>query len=171
MIQKLQALHRRLEQVHQLIYDNLLTLEREVSQQTKESLIDRAYLLRELRNLSDDIRKECDRTHNIMCQAACMLWVTENVNEPHNAKPIHGEIARGTPTVKTMASLPKPGNKTFTDLMKWLGIEGQGAEVCRPHWPSMIELITARTQRGEPLPPGMGKTYTKYSVILNRRNC
>lgn len=142
-----------------------------MSQQTKESLVDRAYFLRELRDLSDDIRKECDRTHNIMCQAACMLWATENVNEPHNAKPIHGEIATGTPTVKTMASLPKPGNKAFIELMDWLGIKSEkGLGACRPHWPSMVELVTKEAEAGRPLPPGMEKTYTKYSVILKRRN-
>jgi hypothetical protein len=152
-------------EVHASIYKLLLELKSGATIRSLPELVDLVYALKKSSELLDDVRKEVDQLKEFIERLACLAWLTQASGE--NVKT---EYCTGTPDVKQMAKVPKPGTEEYVALMNHFGVDPSSP--VRPHWPSMVERLSAELAEGKPLPPGCdpASVYQVFRVkILKKR--
>lgn len=160
---------------HRVRYEQIVKLRRKLSegQLTREERVDAAYLMREMRDVYNDIRKEFDATIELITKLVCAQWVkdSENINE-QVSRSIRGELALGTPSIKFTANVPSPHKdpERYKALLDSMGIDPANHHLVRPHWPELSEFISAELAAGRPPPAGitMDKTYINYRLSLRK---
>ncbi len=135
-----------------------------------ELLADKVYALREISRLADDLRKESHSLMEVASKIACIIWTAHSDGDP-----IRTDLCTATPKIMQGAYIPKreKNPKEYYALMQYLGIpkEVSERETVRVHWPSFCELLTEKSEKGEPLPGGIdpNKLYTKYSLSIRAK--
>jgi hypothetical protein len=134
------------------------------------NLVDHAYLYRELERLFDEMRKEVKARRELASSKAAYSRVKKCVQDPSTDLTIRGEIATGTPEVKTQAALPKKFSEGYYQFCEAMGVPLSIAEagVLKLDWKQVTELCTQRHAEGKPIPPGLGKEYPLYFCILRK---
>ncbi len=125
----------------------------------------------------DDLRKEMTKVRQFIEKVTCMKWMQASMNEDPDkaAQPIRGELAIGTPQLKTMVVLPNREKDpvSFAKFMKRIGVFGSALKwnMVRVHWPAVIDYISHLNEKGRPLPPGINpsQTYPMYRLVLRER--
>ena len=176
---QLKAKHRRVQREHQAIYDVAigirdLAVKGEIS---NEDSVDIAFLLRSIAEYFDDLRRETDKIRIIIEKITCMRWMQSSLNEDPSkvTQTIQGELASGTPHLKTGAAIPNRNKdpEAHIEFMRQIGVSGEALRrnMVRVHWPLVIDYFTDLTERGLPLPKGIdtSRTYTLYSLRLRER--
>lgn len=158
------------KQTHEEIYNSLKQLTAQTRQETEINiLVDRIYALREAAKLLDDTRKECNRLADFATRLACLIWAQGDSSEP-----IRTEYCTGSPDVQMSVNIPnkKRDPVAFCNLMKFLGVPENlyltESEIVRPHWPGLVEMLTARLSKGLPLPEGIdvNATVPIYKITI-----
>lgn len=133
-----------------------------------EDLCDTACVLREISQVSDDIRKEASLLKDRCEKTAVFKWVKQGLNNPDELGPIKGELAMGTPNIKTMVPVPKPTRdpEAYIAMMLELGVDLSAVEqdLVRPHWPGLVDYLTLRQEQGLPTPECL-KGKTQYEIM------
>lgn len=172
------TLYADVKKAHERQYKRLIALRTEVHEMAKQvdldELADVAFALREIEKLTHDIEKEARLLREFTEKLACAAWV--QIGE---AETIKTEYCTATPSVKMMVSLPTRKNQPeqYQQLCLALGIPSEliGDETdpgpVSVNWPGMVEYLTAKLQKGEPLPAGldMKKTYNIYKLNIRKR--
>jgi len=149
---------------HTDLYKKKLQLESLVLHMTDlQELADTVYALKETIKFIEDIRTQLRGLEELGIKIACALWLRDE-----KAEPIRTEYVTASPDVKTMVSIPKPGQPGYLEFMAQFGITEAmaNADVVRPHWPGMIEYVSQQLQAGKPLPVGtdLSKTYSIFKL-------
>ena len=133
-------------------------------EESLEDMVDTMRALRDAAKMIDDMRKESDKLRDTVAKKTCLAWLVANVGDV-----IKTEYATGTPTVKQMPKLPKPGTEEYALLCKHFGIDE--ASPFRPHWPSMLERISEDLANGKPLPAGcdLSSVYQIFDVAIRSK--
>lgn len=136
--------------------------------------VDLAFLMRELSELCDDLRKESNKARELLDNVMCAVWAKEFEEHPETG-PIRGTLATATPKVRFGVTLPSKSKdpERYEEFMRWLEIPQEliDAGVVSTHWPRMTEWLTERAKEGRPMPAGIDveSTYPVYSTTLRRK--
>jgi len=165
---------RDLKKQHATLYTALSRMrdKANVAGLTQSDRVDVAYVLKEAAKLLDDLRKEANHSRELIENVACAVFVQEHAASLDPPSNIKGQFVTGTPDVKEAASLPRKSvdPDRYYAMMKALGVEDSAleADVVRPHWPTIVDLLTKRAEAG--LQPIAGidpsSTYPVYSIRL-----
>lgn len=166
------AMYTRVETMHRVVYGLLIQVRDELrdAELSQGDRVDLSFLLREMAKMFKDLEKESrllrENNDNIVCFKAISSQSVENIK---------GEIATGTPQVKTTAKLPSRSRdpEAFYQLMEDLGVppESVAQDAVRPHYPGMLELISQRVADGKNPPRGIDPTtmHPTYTLTLRKK--
>lgn len=133
-------------------------------------LVDAGFLMREIENHCDDLRKEAKAKKNLVEMVIAKRAITDSVNEAGVGN-IDGRLATGTPDVKQEPKMPKKGTAEYVALCQYFGLSEKAirAGVMSPHYLRLGEWATEATKNGEPLPDGLLETRPKFTVAFRRK--
>jgi len=173
MNQTVRELYIDVRDFHHKLLRVLPEIEQEIKSGSDEKeMADLAYAMREIARLCDDARKRCEQKKRLAEQLACALTIAVT----QSAEPIRTEFCRASPKMRSIVSVPRRSKEPekYAELMKYLGVPEhlwQGGEhaVVNTHWPGLMDLLAAKQERGEPLPPGIdpNKTYPEYTLVIH----
>lgn len=130
-------------------------------------LADLGYLQKGLEDLCNDARKTFGahkaETEKVLCAAVSARCVAD----PTASDKVVGHLATAKPNIAIDAALPKVGTPEYEELCRFFGCPEDG--IFRPHFPAMGKEVTRRREEGLPLPPGLGKTYTRFYCSYRAR--
>lgn len=162
------SLFTKSRKAHKEIYEELVRIKVFIKQCGRmEEQADVAYAANEAFKLLDDLRKEAQVIRELAEKIGTALWVKVS-----NGDPIRTDYVTATPRVKMTATLPKKSKDpvAYATFMRFLKIPEDiaDAEVVRPHWPAVVELLSKLMEEGKPLPPGIDpdKMYPVYKMTL-----
>lgn len=122
-----------------------------------EEDVDELLHLRDTINFVEDALKQLKARDRVLKRAVCLKWVTKGTGDP-----IRGKLATGSPDVKTMYQLPKPGTPEDTALRTHFGVP-DGAPF-KVSFEMMQEYIAQCNAQGLPIPPGLPKA-TEFQLF------
>lgn len=136
-----------------------------------EDLCDIGFLCRELNKISDELRKEAEAKKDLIGMKIAYIMTERSVSEPDINMTVHGELATGSPDVKTAAAIPKWGSPEYKALCDYFKIpeEAQQTGMFSVNYNRMADIITRMAEEGKNPPPGVLKTYPKFSTVFRER--
>ncbi len=137
----------------------------------QEALVDMVMIAKETAKLLKDMQVEWDALTQTMEKVICMRWVQDSLANGAKGEPIRGDLAVGSPTVKSMVSLPKRGSTEYIKMMHYLGIYGRSLrkDLVRAHWPGLVEHVSELMARGKEVPGCGGRTpYQLFRVAVRQ---
>lgn len=164
-VKELLIIHEKLERMHRTLYSRMQAIEGSTKNtpMKQHDRVDSIYLMRLLEELLDDTRKEIKRTKELLERITCITWAKDINSEPT----IRGRLCRGKPDVSKAAKIPSKSKnpEEFAALMSSLNIPQDMVElgVVKPHWPNLVQYLTAQSAEGKPFPPGIDPT-TSFDV-------
>ena len=165
----LKAELEKFKRVHSDLYEVFVQNRKALTAQTLEDCADIVCMLRDIEKLADDVRKESKLLYESAQRAACMLWAVQN-----EGGPIRASLCTASPQIKQMATTPNRERdpENYKKLMAFLGCPENRIEdgVLIPHWPKLMEFLSARISDGLPMPEGIDvtKTYDIYSLLIRK---
>jgi len=159
----------------QSFYQDVLTPMQEVTGKVKKmkydlpDLVDLGWCFRMLAAFADDLRKEAGAREELIGRLVALEATKRVLADPMNAEMhVRGVYATGLPDVKQSPKLPKAGTDDFKALCDALGVAGdaKNSSLVRFHFPSVMEWISERAGRGDPIPDGMIGTYPVYRTTF-----
>lgn len=161
---------------HKLRYGQIVKLRLKLSegQLTQKERVDAAYILREMADVYDDLRKELRATQELITKMVCAAWIkdSETLSPDSMNRSIRGELALGTPDIKFTANVPSASKdpELYKKFMTAMGVDESLHGMIRPHWPSMREYISTELAAGHPPPPGINPDdlYPDYRLSLRK---
>lgn len=135
---------------------------------TPEEATDIAYAMREMHKWCDDIRKEMMRLKEVGDRIACLYWVMNPTDES-----IRTDYCTAVPKIQQQAKVPKlhTDPDAYFALMDFLKVPHAvaKAEIVRPYWPAVVELLSTMAEEGRPLPPGIDPNGARPIYCLSIR--
>lgn len=175
--QALLELRAELTELHKKIFSLTVQLEADIKNpslaMTVEEHCDNSWVFEKLSELIKDLNTTINGMSEMSQQVAAMKQITAHINS-ESCPPIKGELATGTPNVKSRVKLPtlKGDRENYLKMMQYFGVSEDTAisDIFRLHWPKMCEYISERASRGLPLPPGLdARIYPIYSLSLRTK--
>lgn len=120
---------------------------------TKEQMVDAAFLLREIAERFDDIRKAANKATDLAGRIVAAKSLAD-VNEENVGK-VKGQFATGWVEDGVNTNIPKRDSAEFAQLMEYLGVTETGARLLSVNWRRLGEVLTVMTAEGKPMPPGL----------------
>lgn len=168
------ALLSRVQRFHRTVLAHTIVLKElvETPALTQGDRADLAFLMREISNMMDHLRKETADRRRMLDRIMCIVWTKQCEEDDSVTRSIHGELATATPKIKMAANVPSPKNdpKGYQLLCEHFGLDSVAIEegLMRVHWPSLTEHISQLAEDGLPLPPGVNIESMKpvYSTTL-----
>lgn len=168
-----ETMHEEVTNFHAEMYKKLKKLEeatRRCSDMKEQA--DMAFAMRECIKLLDDTVKGARKIKETAEKIGCALWVKDG-----DGSSIKTPYCTATPKIRMIASLPSKRHnpEQYLKMMEHLGINPElckeDTDVVRPHWPGLMDHITALAEQGKPLPPGisLSDTYPQYSFTPLRK--
>lgn len=124
---------------------------------TESDLVDASYYLDRIHTITDEVRKESSSLKDTVDGIACVLYTMRCINLETPPTHIEGSVARGIPDVRATVVLPTRGSVEYLALLNALYTDegAKASDVLRPHWPALMDYISARASQGLPTLPGI----------------
>lgn len=164
MLSEAKTVYREAREAHARAYRAIVELQRGVASSGNiQELTDAIYSLRETAGLLDDARKEASKLMELLMVRCCALWTATD------GSPIRTEYCIGSPDIKKNVKVPKGGTADYDAFCKHFGVDPKIP--FRPHWPEMLERISADIAAGKPCPPGCdpAEMVTKFVVSVRKK--
>lgn len=131
-------------------------------------LVDLGYLCREMANYADELRKEATARQELIGKLIAVSVAQQNLEDPSADQTVRGDLANGTPDVTQAAALPKFGTPEYDALCKFLGLTGTGVQrgIVGFSFTRLSALVTEMAGKGQNPPPGVLKTYPKFTTVF-----
>jgi hypothetical protein len=147
----------------------LFEFQNAVQQVPRDDLVDCGYLLREMRNAFDDMRKNCDAKQLLagrrLAGEACSYALRgEDLK-------LEGELATASAEVTTIPRLPKRGSREYVELLRWLKVPEEVIATNRLDFSftEMQKLVAEMQSRGENPPPGIVAAHTDAVAVFRKK--
>lgn len=129
-------------------------------------LVDIGFLLREIEDLLDEMRKDVKAHKEMIGKVACYQLALEDKTS------YKGTLAIGTVKIDYYSSIPHPDRDPvgFKNVCKWFGIDigtSPNGSV-RLHWPAMKKHITKCIEEGGELPPELSDVKSDLGMTYRR---
>jgi len=165
--QKALSLYKQIRDTHHSVFTELSRLRDVVRASLNlEEICDCIALLKKAEELVKDTRTEISKSYSKLEEVACKLYVLGG----QLGEPIRTEWVTASPGSKTLPKIPtyKDNPEAYTKLCKHFGLSDEliQTQAFRPHWPGLVEIVTACEEQMKPLPPGISKDglLTQYTV-------
>jgi len=152
------------DKVHKLraeFHDLLISITEEIPNGTLSDLVDIGFLCKDIAELLDDWRKDCNARKELIVKILALRCITVGNST------VQGKLASVSLDATIEVEVPKSGTPEYDEVMKYFGIPIEAP--FQPHWRRVQELVAQRYQEGVPLPPGFGKQYTKTKGTFRRK--
>lgn len=117
-------------------------------------LADLVMVMKDAEQQLEILRKKIKFNRQICERLACVTYM-----ELHKTDKIVGHFSIGDPNVKHAYPMPKANEnpEQYREFMLSLGATEEMIEqrVVTPHWPRMMDWLSAKAALGEPMPPGV----------------
>lgn len=166
------ALHAEVQRLYHTVYQKMSELSGQLrpGKMPCGDMVDIGYLLREMENILDELRKEVKARKELTGKLIAFERVQAFVEDSSIDMTVRGSLASGTPDVKQLPELPKKGTPEYGQLLAYFGATEaqiqQGA--LKPDFKVIAELCTQRAADGLPNPPGIGKTFPSYETVYRK---
>lgn len=144
-----------MEQAHSYMCDMLAEVSPLSATMDLNELADLGFMMREISNFADGMRKDCDRLQTLAGNLLCARQAEESATIQSVATPYCTAI----PKVEWYSSVPKKEKdpEKYYAITDFLGIPREVADVeaVRVHWPGWSEFLTNYQSTGKPLPEGL----------------
>lgn len=168
-------LYQAASQLHAKTYGLLAELALALTKETDVAEVaDVAFAMREMSKLLHEVEVRSNAVGESAQRLACAIAIRDEIEE------IKTEYVTAQPDLKLNAKLPSPKTEfeAYAKLMRYLKVPEElwnvGPERRRAvdlQWPGMVEYLTDKAQRGEPLPDGVAAADTKplFRLLMRRR--
>lgn len=136
---------------------------------TRETLVDLGFLCREIGKLSDELRKESNAKQMLIGKTIAMEVTQASLAGEISSPTVRGELATGTPDVRQISSVPKPGTPQFKEVADFLGLTDPDGKVIRFSFTGLSDWLTERAGEGKQVPACLN-VYTEFKTIFRRTN-
>lgn len=170
---------KELQTKHRQWYEFIQVMRRAVREGgdlTQEDRADLVYLLKQIVDMFDDVKKEANVVKEMLDAILCTVFVASNMAKPKKDKNVKGELATVTPRLTTQPHIPSPNKEPtkYGQVLQSLGVENTDVierGILRIHWPSMVEWCTERSAEGKSLPAGIdpSKNQAGYATTARKR--
>tara|TARA_R110002096_G_scaffold97208_3_gene216607 strand:- start:37212 stop:37721 length:510 start_codon:yes stop_codon:yes gene_type:complete len=130
---------------------------------SKEDMTDIGFFLRELSNVSDDLRKEAKARSEFIGKLICLRALEDGETTTR------GKYATGSSEGGVKPSVPKPGTLEFEQLCDLFKIPESNRDVIRFHWKTIREQIEQAASEGKDYPVNISTT-PDFRTVYRRRN-
>jgi hypothetical protein len=165
-------LRRKANQLHTEIYDFLSqTGELITESSTPELLVDYGFLCKEIKDAGENIRKDAKRLEERAGLMVALHATKAAMSDPSTDPKVEGTLATGVTDVKMIPKLPNVGTPEYQQLMDALGVPADLIEmgVLKPRFEGISEHISIMISQGKPIPPGITKTWPRYTTHFRKR--
>ena len=171
-VKRLRAALKMAEDYYRGVSTLLIQLEDRRHDLSQEDRVDVAFLLREISQRYDALRKATDRTWQGVVND-CVDEAVKLCLEGGEDGPIRGELATGSPKPDFDCGLPKYGEPEYLAACKELGVPTDlvESEIIRLHFPGVMKEKSRREEAGAPpIKALLGmKPFKKHKMTLRRR--
>lgn len=132
---------------------------------------DVGFLHRELEELANEVRKECDARKELIGRVLAVMITRRSLENPGGSLSSQGEFATATPDIRVRPILPKHGTPEYATLMREFGVADEAVEngLVSPHRPRLSEWLTRLAESGRPAPKGLLGSRPEPQVTFRRR--
>lgn len=173
-VKKVKDLHTTVEGV--LVSANLLLGDIlpkiRAGQYTSADLCDLGFLFRETARMSDELRKELQAKQELAGMVLAQRMTVATLNDPDADLTVRGELSVGTPNVSQQGAPPKRGTEEYFQLCRFFGFPEDAIRrgVVTFSYNGLMDVLTEMASEGKNPPPGIVKTYPKYTTVFRKRN-
>lgn len=138
---------------------------------TIQQMCDAGYLSRECVELLNEARKEIEAQQKRLGTVIAATMTNRLLQDPTLDPRVLGDIAGGTPDVKTHPRIPAKGSPKYYALLEWLGVPVDVAkkDVLDFSFNRLTELLGAAVAEGRLPPPSVVDTYQEYVTTYRLR--
>lgn len=154
---------------YQYMMDQIERIKKE-GEFSNPDLTDIGFLWRELENLLDDARKEAKAKKELISKILAMRKTREFMDDPSIDLTVHGKIAYGSPNVRQVPGLPRPGTPHYKKLCDHFEIPDVVASkgLVKFSFNELADYLTGLGEDGVNAPEGV-RTYPVYSMTYRRK--
>lgn len=171
-VKQLQDLLSRLRVLHREFYDLLSGSDGKIKRNafTDSDLVDFGFLCRESETLLDDWRKDAKARKELAGKILCLRVTERSLAKDINEDTVKGTLATAKTDVALDAKLPEFGTDEYTTFMDHLGVPKETADkgLVKVSWDQVGKYVSDLVAEGKPVPPGITKTWPKYSAVFTR---
>jgi hypothetical protein len=133
-----------------------------------EHLADAAWLCQEIEKYTEEVRKEFSKLETLLEKVTCAAWTMACAADPAHPGHVEGVFARATPDMGLVPDLPAKHTDEYKALLRFMHCPESliEADVLRPHWPHLCEMLAHRDSQGLPPPPGIRAASLKPRYVL-----
>ena len=163
LMQDLMDYHRIVAEVMGILTDQIRR-----GQITGADLVDAGYLCREISDLFDELRKETKARCELSGKVLAAQFMQDSLVNPTADDVVRGNISRAKVDMVMEATVPKEGSKEYEDFCNFIGLGTAARAYAKPSWSKVSDLVTTLASEGRPLPPGIGKSWPRYTAVFTK---
>lgn len=135
------------------------------------TLVDLGFLCREVSQIADELRKEANAKRDLIGKVIASAVTRESLEGTRSDPTVRGKLATGTPDVREIASVPKPGTPAFRELAEFLGLpeEQVNGKLISFRFNGLSDWLTEMASKGKSVPKGINR-YTEFKTVFRRRS-
>jgi hypothetical protein len=143
----------------------------DLSKLREEDLTDLGWALREASRLADDIRKSVNSQLELVEKILTVRLTQKLLNDVGAELKCQGKVASASCEVVTEGVIPKPNTPEYMKLCAFCGIPEDIAKqgLFTFSWSTIQSKIDQAAMFGKPIPPGVGKTWTRPKVVFRSK--
>jgi hypothetical protein len=122
-------------------------------------LVDAAFLLKKLAEMADDLKKEANRSRDVIEKQCCQQWLVDMSTKLDADDVIRGVLASGKPKPRIVPIIPKAGTPEYESLCLDMGLSPDFSDgyMFHIHWPHFVEWCNKQLEAGKKLPAAVAK--------------
>lgn len=172
-VNTLKDLTDKIKTLHHEVYEHLSLIDERMKkgQTSIQDMVDLGFLCREQEDLLDEMRKNAKARKEFTERLLVTNWTGAAMTANPLPDSIKATLASASNfRIKTIAELPEHGGDDYIVFMRSLEIPEEVIKkgLVKPDWEKTIEHLTTLKEDGKKLPPGLGKTWDKYTCTFTR---
>ncbi len=134
-------------------------------------MVDLGYLLRDCERHHDELRKDAKAHQELAGKVIAYRRIQDTMNEECPDLKVQGNLATGTPELKSRVKIPKKGTPEYAALCAHFGITNSAIDgaLFSPHYVRIADYAHEIQEAGGSLPPGVELGQPHYSTIFRKR--
>lgn len=139
--------------------------------QDPATLTDIGFLMREIENLSDDLRKQTKKFKERISRDLAKHLVERFKEDQTLEMRVRGQLAIATPEARVIPQIPPRGSDEYYQLCDALGVSGPAKELglAQLHYKHIQDYLAQCAQEGKPAPTHLLKSIPDPTVVYRKR--